>query len=76
MTILLFTSKTCEYCSVEREYLKEHNINFIEIDVHSDSFGYLKKDLLQNGIILRCVPAIIKKDGNKMELIENRRSLF
>lgn len=72
---MLFTSKNCVHCPVAKEYLKEHNINFIEIDVYSDDFKYLQKDLLHNGIILKYVPALVWKEGNKMKLV-NRNEIL
>jgi len=73
--IILFTSKTCMYCPAERQYLKERDIDFVEVDVHSNAFQYLEKDLLHSGIVLRMVPAIVRRDGNKMRIIE-RTALF
>ena len=69
--IFLFTSKQCVHCPAEKKYLEEKNVKFIEVDVHSEIFEYLQSDLLRNGIILKMVPTIIKRDGNKM-IIVNR----
>jgi glutaredoxin 3 len=35
--ITIFTTETCSFCKGEKEFLKEHNIKFKEVDVGKDS---------------------------------------
>lgn len=37
--VKVFTTKTCPYCLSLKEFLKEHNIEFEEIDVSVDEKG-------------------------------------
>lgn len=34
--ILVYSTTTCPYCSMAKDFLKEHNIKFESIDVTSD----------------------------------------
>lgn len=73
--IYLFTSKSCAHCPAAKEYLQENGIDFTEVDVQSNAFEYLQRDLMRNGIVLRFVPAFVKLEDNKMVMIE-RESLL
>jgi glutaredoxin-like YruB-family protein len=33
MTVKVFTTPVCPYCYTLKEFLKEHNIKFVEIDI-------------------------------------------
>ncbi|MBI4119049.1 MAG: NrdH-redoxin [Parcubacteria group bacterium] len=37
MTVKIYTTPTCAYCHAEKEFLKEHNIEFTELNVFSDA---------------------------------------
>jgi glutaredoxin-like YruB-family protein len=37
MNIKIYTTPTCPFCKAAKEFLKEKNISFEEIDVSSDS---------------------------------------
>ena len=37
MTVKVYTTPTCPYCTMAKEYLKENNVEFEEIDVTSDA---------------------------------------
>lgn len=37
--VKVFTTKTCPYCVTLKEFLKQHNIEFKEIDVGEDEKG-------------------------------------
>lgn len=36
MNVKIYTTPTCAYCHAEKEFFKEHNIEFVEFDVFSD----------------------------------------
>jgi glutaredoxin-like YruB-family protein len=36
MHVKIYTTPTCAYCKMTKEFLKEHNIEFDEIDVSSN----------------------------------------
>ena len=36
MVIKVYTTPTCPYCHMVKDYLKEHNLDFEEIDVSSN----------------------------------------
>lgn len=36
MSVKVYTTPVCPYCSILKEFLKEHNIQFEEIDVSRD----------------------------------------
>lgn len=36
MKVTIYTTKTCGYCKATKEFLKEHNIEYTEIDVSHD----------------------------------------
>ena len=37
MTVKIYTTPTCAYCHAEKEFFKEHNIEFQEFDVFTDA---------------------------------------
>jgi len=36
MTVTVYSTPTCPYCQMAKEYLKENKIEFTEVDVTSD----------------------------------------
>lgn len=36
MTVKIYTTPTCAYCHAEKEFFKEHNVEFQEFDVFAD----------------------------------------
>ena len=36
MKIIVYSTPTCPYCSMAKEFFKEHNIEFDDIDVSQD----------------------------------------
>jgi glutaredoxin len=38
-TVLLYSSASCGYCNQAKSFLKEHNINFEEYDIHTSERG-------------------------------------
>jgi len=36
MTVKIYTTPICPYCYTLKEFLKEHNIEFVEIDISKD----------------------------------------
>ena len=36
MTVKIYTTPTCAYCHAEKEFFKEHDIEFTELDVFTD----------------------------------------
>ena len=43
--VRVFTTKICPYCITLKEFLKEHNIEFGEIDVGEDEEG--RKEMIE-----------------------------
>lgn len=39
MNIKVFSTQTCPYCHMAKDYLKAKNIPFVDIDVSSDAKG-------------------------------------
>lgn len=37
MIVKIYTTPTCAYCHAEKEFFKEHNIEFQEFDVFTDA---------------------------------------
>ena len=37
MIVKIYTTPTCAYCHAEKEFFKEHNIEFQDFDVFSDA---------------------------------------
>ena len=37
MTVKIYSTPTCAYCHAEKEFFKEHNIEFQEFDVFADA---------------------------------------
>ncbi len=36
MNVKIYTTPTCAYCHAEKEFFKQHNIEFTELDVFTD----------------------------------------
>ena len=34
---IIYSTPTCPYCTIAKDYLKEHNIDFEEIDISNDT---------------------------------------
>jgi len=37
MRVTIYTTSTCPYCKLAKEFMREHSIDFKEVDVGSDS---------------------------------------
>lgn len=67
MKVKIYTAPTCPYCKRTKEFLKENNIDFVNIDVAADQKA-------ANGMVEKTgqtsVPVIIvKKNGEKETII-------
>jgi glutaredoxin-like YruB-family protein len=51
----IYTSESCGYCHAAKDFLRQHNISFVEHDITTDSKA--KKELISRGY--RSVPLII-----------------
>ena len=47
MKVVVFSSNTCSYCSMAKEYLKEKGVEFEEKNVSVDAEA--RKELISNG---------------------------
>jgi glutaredoxin len=74
--LILFTSKTCVNCPAEKEWLKENNIKFKEIDVHSNEFEDLQLELLNSGIYVMFVPLMVRKNDQGLYMKITREDLI
>ncbi len=45
MTVKVYTTPTCPYCYTLKEFLKEHNIEFEDIDISKDE--KIKDDIIK-----------------------------
>jgi glutaredoxin-like YruB-family protein len=64
--VTIYSTPTCPYCTMAKEYLKENKIEYTEYDVAAD------KDKAQEMIDKSGqmgVPVIIIKDGDKEEVL-------
>jgi len=63
VNIKVFSTPTCPYCEMEKEFLKKHGIKFESIDVSSDRMAAAEM-ILKSG--QRGVPVtIIEKNGEE-----------
>ena len=37
MTVTIYSTPTCPYCKMTKEFLKKHNVKYTDIDVSADS---------------------------------------
>lgn len=51
----IYTSTTCSYCHMAKEFFKENNVEFIEHNISEDADS--RKELMKKGY--RSVPVII-----------------
>lgn len=51
----IFTSSTCQYCKMAKEFFKENNVDFVEHNITTNPEA--KKELIQKGY--RGVPVIV-----------------
>ena len=36
MTVKIYTTTTCSYCKMAKEFFKKNNVNYIEVNVEND----------------------------------------
>ncbi len=56
--VKVFTSQTCPHCPPVKNYLREHNIEFEDLDINADMEA--RKELIQRRIM--SVPTVIIDD--------------
>ncbi|MDM8534872.1 glutaredoxin family protein [Clostridiaceae bacterium HSG29] len=49
MKVVVFSSNTCSYCNMAKEYLKEKGVEFEEKNVSEDAEA--RKELISNGFM-------------------------
>jgi len=59
MTVKVYTTPTCPYCYTLKEFLKEHNIEFEDIDISKDE--KVKDDIIKRSGAIGA--PIIEVDG-------------
>ena len=59
MTVKVYTTPTCPYCYTLKEFLKEHNIEFDDIDISKDE--KVKDDIIKRSGAIGA--PIIEVDG-------------
>ena len=59
MTVKVYTTPTCPYCYTLKEFLKEHNIEFEDIDITKDE--KVKDDIIKRSGAIGA--PIIEVDG-------------
>ncbi len=65
--VTIYTTPTCPYCKQEKEFLKENNVEFEEIDVASDSDK--AKEMVDKTGQMGVPATIVKTDDEKEEII-------
>lgn len=68
MEVKIYTSKTCTYCNQAKEFMKENNIEFEELDVGSNPDA--RNQLISMGY--RGVPVIVV-DGEEIQGFDRQR---
>ena len=63
-TIILYTTPTCVFCGMVKEFFKEHKIKFKEIDVTKifQKYHRQQEEIFGLGIGLELVQSICKKN--------------
>ncbi|MDO5036696.1 MAG: glutaredoxin family protein [Tissierellia bacterium] len=56
--VVVYTSSTCPYCTMAKDYLKEKNVDFVEKNVQTDSVA--RDELMAKGYT--GVPVIVVDD--------------
>jgi glutaredoxin-like YruB-family protein len=64
--VIIYTTPTCVYCKMAKEFFKENKIDYLEIDVSSDEKG--AKEMIEKSGQMG-VPVIIIKDQEKEKII-------
>lgn len=64
--VIIYTTPTCGYCRATKEFFKEHNVAYTEIDV-SSNHAKAKEMIEKSGQM--GVPVIVIGEGAQEELI-------
>lgn len=64
--VTIYTTQTCGYCKAAKEFMREHNVTFTEIDVGSDQ-DKAKEMIEKSGQM--GVPVIVVGEGSEEQLI-------
>lgn len=67
MTIKIYSTPTCVYCNMLRDYLKEKNIEFQHIDVSQDQAA--GKEMVDKSGQMGVPVTIIEKDGKEEVIV-------
>ena len=65
-TVSIYTTKTCGFCKATKDFFKEHNIEYNEIDVGADQEK--AREMIEKSGQMG-VPVTIVKSGDEEELI-------
>lgn len=65
-SVTIYTTQTCQYCKATKEFFKEHNVQYTEIDVGSDAEK--AREMIQKSGQMG-VPVIIIGSGADEQLI-------
>lgn len=68
MEVKIYTSKTCTYCNQAKEFMRENNIDFEELDVGTNADA--RNELIAMGY--RGVPVILV-DGEEIQGFDRQR---
>jgi len=63
MSVTIYTTPTCQYCKMTKEFFKENNVEYKEVDVSTDQAAgaEMMKKSGQMGVPV----IIVKKDGKE-----------
>jgi len=65
MQIIVYSTTTCPYCKMLKDYLKEKNISFSEKLVDMDDAAQKEMETVSGGFLGVPFTSIIKDDGSK-----------
>jgi glutaredoxin len=69
MTVTVYSTTTCPYCSMLKSYLKEKNISFTEKFVDQDDDAKEEMSAVSGGFLGVPFTIVIKDDGTKEGII-------
>lgn len=61
--VTIYTTQTCGYCKAAKEFMKEHNVEYTEIDVGADQEK--ARDMIEKSGQMGVPVIAVEKDGQE-----------